>query len=195
MFNVLNASLPRYFLAQHAGERELGLFAAFVALLGSLYLVQTALGQAALPRLSQHYARGDRASFLRIGLGVVAWGTANGALAVAIAWWWGRPLLELAYSADCAAQWPSLVWLAITSAVQCVAYAVLYLLSSTRHFRQVAAVTLANFASTLCGCAWLIPTFGLRGAAWAMLASALLCLLLSLGLLLRGLALLRTASQ
>jgi O-antigen/teichoic acid export membrane protein len=187
MLNVLNASLPRYFIARHAGERPLGVYAACVALLGSFFLVQTAIAQAALPRLSQQFARGQRTAFLRTSAFVMGCGVINGMLAVLVAYCWGRQLLELAYSHQYAQEGTLFVWLAIAAAGQCVGNALLYLLHATRDYRSVAMISLAVATSTLLLCAALVPPLGPLGAAWGMGASSVVCTSLSLIILSRRL--------
>ena len=63
LLSSLTANLPRYVIEHVHSEAELGIFAAlaYLALLGNL--VATALANAALPRLSKHWAIGNVAAF------------------------------------------------------------------------------------------------------------------------------------
>jgi O-antigen/teichoic acid export membrane protein len=188
MLNVLNASVPRYFIAEHGGESPVGIFAACVALLGSFFLVQTAIGQAALPRLSQQFAYGDRTAFMRTSRYVMSCGAINGAIAVLVACCCGSQLLELVYSHEYAQNGMLFVWLAIAAAGQCLGNALLYLLHATRDYRSVAMISVAVAASTLLLCALFVGPVGPVGAAWSMGISSLVSIMLSLILLTRRLA-------
>ncbi len=168
----LNVNVPRYFIRQCVGEAELGIFAGFTSMFGAIYFVQTAIGQAALPRLSQYHAAGMVRRYLRLSGFILGLGTASGLAAVAVAMLGGAWLLEVVYSHEFARHVAVFQWLAAISVVQCIAGALSYFLNTTRRFHQVAGATLAGTAATAVSSAWLIPRFGLQGGAWAVLAGA-----------------------
>lgn len=60
MLISLNTNLPRYFIEQQLGERELGIFSALAYLMIVGTMVVNALGNSASPRLARHYLEGDR---------------------------------------------------------------------------------------------------------------------------------------
>jgi O-antigen/teichoic acid export membrane protein len=98
---------------------------------------------------------------------------ASGMAGVVLAFVGGAGLLRIVYSDEFAQYTDLFRWLSIASAGQGFASALSYFLSTARRFHQIASVGLvATLATSLC-CAWLIPRWGLAGAAWAVLAGPL----------------------
>ena len=62
VLSSLNVNVPRYFIEGCVGKAGLGVFAGCVGLFSAVYLVQVAIGQAALPRLAQYHAAGCSAA-------------------------------------------------------------------------------------------------------------------------------------
>ncbi|MHB8765320.1 MAG: lipopolysaccharide biosynthesis protein [Deferrisomatales bacterium] len=170
----LNTNLPRYFIQAHLGPADLGVFAALAYLMVAGNLVVGALGQSASPRLAQCYARGDARAYTGLlgrltGLGA-ALGIA-GLILVAVA---GRPLLTLLYTPEYADHVGVLLWL--TAAAAAVSFAASFLgygMTAARRFRAQVPLFCAVSAVTAAAAAGLVPRFGLTGAAWAVLAGAL----------------------
>jgi len=169
----LGLNVPRYFIERALGLAELGVFSAVSYLVVALTMVLAALGQAALPRMAVHHARGERAAFLRLtfllgGLGV---GLSLAATAVAVVA--GRPLLALLYRPDYAAAQPVLFWTALASTLGLASSALGYSLTATGSFRAQAPLAVAVLVTTVAACWLLVPGFGLLGAVAAVAIASL----------------------
>ena len=169
----LQANLPRYFIEHSLGTRQLGIFAAVAYLTVAGPLVINALGQSATPRLAQLYGHGQLAGFRRLLAKLVGLGVGVGLAGLLCAAVAGRWLLLRLYGAEYAGASEVLVWLMVAATVS---YAYIFLgtaVSAMRLFRIQLPIGIGVFAALVASCALLVPRFGLRGAAWAMLASAL----------------------
>ncbi len=140
----LNVNLPRYFVESCVGEAELGVFAGLVGLFSAVYLVQVAIGQAALPRLAQYCASCQGRRFLRLGTVVLATALASGLAGVAMAFVGGAGLLRIIYSDQFAAHVDLFRWLSIAAVAQGASATLGYLLNAARRFRQALAVSLVG---------------------------------------------------
>lgn len=169
----LNSNLPRYFLEQTFGERELGIFSAIAYLMVAGNTVVGALGQSASPRLAKQYAAGDVNGFRRLVLHLVGVGLVLGLGGLFVAWIAGSQLLTLLYDAEYGRHADVFVLSMIAAGVGYASSFLGYAVTAARYFRaQVplfAIVTLTLSAS----CYWLVPSYGLRGASWAVIIGTL----------------------
>ncbi|MFZ5829534.1 MAG: lipopolysaccharide biosynthesis protein [Planctomycetota bacterium] len=173
MLFSLNVNIPRYVLEDYLGEAELGIFAALAALMLAGNQVINALGQSASPRLAKLWQSGSSAGFLRILVRLLAIGLCVGLVSVAVAWFFGQPLLTLLYSADYAAHWQLLVWLMLAATVNYLASFMGYAVTAARSFRMQAPVFTVVVVVTTLWALWDIPRSGLLGGAHAVLAGQL----------------------
>jgi O-antigen/teichoic acid export membrane protein len=174
MLLSLRFNIPRYFVQNAMGASELGVFAAVASLLTAGTMVVSALGQSATPALARQFHEGDVRGFRRLVARLLAIAGIVGCAGVGVAVVAGDPLLRLIFGSAYATRSELLVLL---MAVGLVAYAVSmlgYALTAARRFM----VQLPLFAATTLVCAgaslWLVPAYGLAGAASAMGAAALL---------------------
>jgi O-antigen/teichoic acid export membrane protein len=166
MLDALNYNIPRYFIEQYLGERELGIFAAIAYLQNAGITVVFALGQSASPRLAKHYAAGNGRAFHTLLLKLVGIGAllgSGGVLAALIA---GREILTLLYQPEYA-EHEVFVLLMVAAGGAYVALFLGYGMIAARYLRaQVPLFTFVTGTAVLT-CLWLIPSGGLRGAAVA----------------------------
>jgi len=163
-----SGNVPRYFIERHLGTWELGIFAALVYPTVAGSTVVGALGQSAMPRLAQHYARGERAEFQRllgrlllIGLGI---GVGGLVLIRAI----GALVLELLYRPEYASHGEVFLWVGLSAGIGFVASFLGYGMTAARYFRAQVPVFATVLLATAGACAVLVPRYGLTGAAMAM---------------------------
>jgi O-antigen/teichoic acid export membrane protein len=169
----LNANIPRYFIEHHLGMGELGIFAAMAYLLVAGNTVVGALGQSASPRLAGHYAEGNMEAFRGLLFRIMGMGALLGGVGILVAISGGREFLTLLYTPEFAARSDVFVWLMVVGAVGYVASFLGYGMTAARCFRaQFPLFALVTGGSAM-ACFWLVPRSGLSGAAWAMLAAAL----------------------
>lgn len=173
MLISLNANIPRYFIEHYGGLRELGIFAAIAYLLAAGGMVINALNESATPRLARHYASGEVQAFRLLLIKLVGLGAAAGIIGIFLAWFWGREILTLIYSPEYAQHADLLLWL---TGVGLLGYVSSFLgagMTSARYFRAQLPLFASVTGATALACYWLIPAYGLRGAAATLLVAAI----------------------
>jgi len=181
MLISLNSNIPRYFIESYLGERELGIFAALAYLMVAGNMVILALGQSASPRLAKYYAMGNRKAFRTLLIKLVGMGAAIGVMAVLVALLVGRELLTIVYRPEYAEQKDLFVLVMVAAGIGYVASFLGYGITAARYFVIQIPLFVAVTSTSAIASLWLIPTQGLRGAALALILSALVQLVLSLG--------------
>jgi len=183
MLISLNANIPRYFIEQYWGERELGIFAALAYLMVAGNTVMGALGQSASPRLARYHAQGDGHAFRQLLIKLVGLGAGMGILALLVALIAGREILTTLYSPEYAKHAELFTWLVVPTTTLYVASFLGYGMTAARYFRsQIPLFGLCVITAAL-GCLWLVPRFGLLGAVWASLAASILQLVGSVAII------------
>lgn len=182
---ALNINLPRYFVAHHLGERELGIFAAlaYVAVAGSA--IVGALGQAISPRLAAYAAAANPVAFRRLLLASLALAAALGIVGLVAARLGGRWILTRLYAPSYAEHAVIFVWLMGAASLEYVAAILGHAATASRRIRSQPFYLAFVSVVTLAACAWFVPRLGLLGAAWSVLAGSAAATLAN-GLLLLG---------
>lgn len=165
----LNANLPRYVIEKVQGESALGYFAAMAYLLVAGNLPVIALGQSALPRLARYFQT-DRPAFVHLLARMVLAAALVGAAGTVLSWLCGAFVLRWLYRPDYARYGSVLIWLAIGGGVTFVTGTLGTALMAARKFLVQVPLNLLVIAVTATACWQWIPRFGLRGAAYAVLA-------------------------
>jgi len=176
--NSLTTNLPRYAVEAHLGASALGHFAALAYLVVAATQPVLALGAAATPRLARHFVN-DRRAYRALTRRALLLAGALGAALVAAVDVAGRPLLALSYGPAYEAHAGLLAWLAIGAALSFVSGALGYAVTAARRFPPQLAVAVLACATCAAASQVLVPRYGLRGAAWAVVvaeATRLLCL-------------------
>lgn len=164
----LSVNVPRYFVASARGEGDLGIFGALASPLAAGYLIIHALTQSAAPRLARHHSAGARRAFDRTVGRLVCAGFLVGAAGLVAAWLFGRPLLRLMFGPEYALHSAVFVWLVAAAAVQ---FGYVFLgsaINAMRYFGRQLPMNLVGPAFSALACFFLVPRYGLRGAAWAV---------------------------
>jgi O-antigen/teichoic acid export membrane protein len=169
----LSASIPRYFVEHYWGSRCLGIFGAlgYLGLVGSTAVA--AIGQSATPRLAQCYAARQRKAFNLLLLQLTGVGAALGLLGVVVAIVAGEQILALVYGAEYAAHNAILVWLMLAAGLGYVAAFAGYGVTAARYFKAQIPLFAGVVAATAAACWWLVPKYGMLGAALSLLVAAL----------------------
>jgi O-antigen/teichoic acid export membrane protein len=168
---ALNASIPRYTVAQTWGAQALGIFAAIAYIERAGTTVVNALGQSASPRLARFYTTGDTGAFRALVFKLVGIGCGLGAAGVAVALIAGGPVLALLYQPEYARA-DILVWVMIAAGLWYIASFLGYTATARRIMVWQPVVLSAVVLVSLSASLLLIPAHGLIGAAQAMTASA-----------------------
>ncbi|ADY27689.1 polysaccharide biosynthesis protein (plasmid) [Deinococcus proteolyticus MRP] len=173
----LGTNLPRLFVERQLGREALGIYAAlsYVTVAGSVFVV--ALGTALTTRLSQVFARGDRAGFVRLTLALMAGAGGVGLLLVLLSAVAGAPLLALLYGPAYAEHARTFFWLTLAGVAGYLASSLGFAVTAARRFREQLPLFAVVTAVLVLACWWLIPRYGLLGAAAATLIGTLAQLL------------------
>ena len=169
----LNLNLPRYAVGRWLGEGALGMFSAMTYLTMVGTTLMGGCFQAASPRLARHHADGNAGAFHSVVRRLTLVGVLVGALGVAGAVVAGHAVLAAVYRPEYAAHVDVLVWLTVVAAVQYMGGALAVAATSLRVFWRQVPIQLASVAAGAVVLTVAVPSVGLAGAAWALLASAI----------------------
>lgn len=187
MLSSLNTNIPRYFIEQYLGERELGIFSALAYLMVAGNMVVNALAESTFPRMSKYYAIGNRFAFSALLLKLVGIGVLLGTTAILVALIAGREILSFVYRSDYAEYKDLFVWLMGVAAISFVSSFLGNAMTAARYFRIQMPLLLLVTATSAIVSLWLIPIKGLQGAAIALVCSALVQFAFSSGVIFHSL--------
>jgi O-antigen/teichoic acid export membrane protein len=195
MLISFNLNIPRYFIQWNLGERELGIFGALSYLMIAGTMAVSALADSAIPRLSKYYATGNERGFWQLLLKLAGMGICVGISGVVIALIAGKQVLTLLYQADYAQYTDVFVLLMIAAAIN-YSFAFLgYARTAAQYFLiQVPLSSLVTITSALI-CFVMVPKIGLRGAAIALIFSAVVEAISNLGVVLYAMRKLRLSQK
>ena len=168
MLVSLNTNLPRYAIERALGAPGLGVFAAVASFAAVGATIINALGQAATPRLARYFSHRDLARFRRLMLQLAGLSLALGAAGVLVSALFGKLVLRLVYRPEYAVHAPLLVAVMAAAVPGYLAIAFGYLITSVRAFAAQVPLFCAVAASCAVASWWLVPRFGLTGAALAL---------------------------
>ena len=183
---ALQTSIPRYLMAIMDGEAASGYFTAVATFMALESLVVSALGQSSARRLTIHHANA-LLRYRRLLLKLMLLGILIGLLSFlgfALA---GKEAIRLMFSAEYVSYYDVLLWLMIARIAQNVLSFMGYGMTAARYFKPslwvygFTTVTLALFSIIL------IPMYSGIGAAWSILFSTLVGVLIGLFVLRREL--------
>ncbi|THF87144.1 lipopolysaccharide biosynthesis protein [Deinococcus sp. KSM4-11] len=167
----LSANLPRYQIEATLGTSALGIYSALAYLMVALGIVVGAVGQAASPRLARYVASGNQKSFWVLMGRMLLAGLGLGVAGVLGAAGLGRPVLFLMYGPNYAQDLPLFVWLMGAAAFSYLASFMGFGMTAARQFKQQVPLFALMVVLLWLLCRWLIPAYGLVGAAWATMGA------------------------
>jgi O-antigen/teichoic acid export membrane protein len=179
----LNLNIPRYFIQQHLGTHELAIFSAIATLLAAGSVATNAVGQAAAPRLAKCFANRDRRGFSMLLAALVVVSLGLGGLGFAAAVLFGKQAVALIYRPEYSIHQDVLLWLMGASGFFYLGSTLGYAVTAVRCFAPQLPLFAVAAVTTGIGCLALVPSQGLRGAAIAILISAVIQCVGSAGLL------------
>jgi len=183
MMVSLNLNIPRYFIQRHLGMHELAIFSAIATLLAAGSVITNAVGQAAAPRLAKCFINRDRRGFSMLLGALIAASLGLGAMGFAGAVFFGKQAMTLIYRPEYSTRQDVLVWLMGASGFFYLGSTLGYAVTAVRCFAPQLPLFVAATVTTGIGCVLLVPSQGLRGAAIAILISAIIQCAGSVGLL------------
>jgi len=169
----LNLNIPRYFIQRHLGTHELAIFSAIATLLAAGSVVTNAVGQAAAPRLAKYFVNRDNRGFGALLGALIVASLGLGALGLAFAALFGRQAMALIYRPEYSTRQDLLIWLMGASGFFYLGSTLGYAVTAVRCFTPQLPLFAGAAVITAIGCIALVPSQGLRGAAIAILISAI----------------------
>ena len=163
----LNVNLPRYVVSAHLGVEALGYYTALTHLMVTGNTLVQALGQAGLPGLARH---GAGESFLRLLRYMLFAALLVGLVCLGAALVFGAEILSFVYREDYADYTSVFVWLSVGAVLTYLSSMLGYALTAARLFRVQVPLYSASAAVCLIGSLAWVPSYGLRGAAYATIA-------------------------
>ena len=161
----LNINIPRYLIAHFLGEKELGIYSAiaYPILIGGAAIY--AMGASAAPRMAKYYAQFNNKAFLHIQMRLTAIALFLGIAAVLIAFTKGEYFLTLIYKPEYAQRNDVFILLMTWAGIQYLTSTLNFAVTAAHYFRSQTPVMLVAILTNLACSAFLIPRYGLRGAA------------------------------
>jgi len=176
LLDSLNVNVPRYLIEKRLGEAALGYFAAMAYIMVAGNLVVGALAQSAAPRLARHYVE-DRAAFARLLWKLVQFSAALALGGVLLAVLFGRPFLSLLYKPEYAAHADVFAWLMLAAGLGYISRFLVSSMTAARRIRAQAPLYALSLLVLAALCFYLVPNYGLAGAAWAICAGVAIVLI------------------
>jgi O-antigen/teichoic acid export membrane protein len=168
----LRNTVPRTMLESAQGEAALGIFSAMAYLVLVSNTVVMALSQSSIARLARNHADGDARAF-RVTVGkLMVVGVLLGLAGVAVARWWGGPLITLLYGAEYAVRGDLFVLIMAGGGLMNLGSLLGAPATAMQAFRSQLVIHALNAGLLVAMGRWLIPAHGMAGAAWTVLAGS-----------------------
>lgn len=168
------SQIPKYAVTFYFGTRAFAIFAAVTCIVSGAQILASAMGQAALPRLSLCWLQGNFAEFRAVILYMLSMVVATGLVGAALTLAAGREMLSLFFRPEYAVHTPLLQIVVAGSAALSCSGVLTNALQAARLFRGQMLVFGAGSIGTLAAAAAWVPAHGLSGAAVAMLIGSML---------------------
>ncbi|MFM9966084.1 MAG: lipopolysaccharide biosynthesis protein [Planctomycetaceae bacterium] len=185
MLVSLNTNFPRYFVESYRSTAELGIFGMLCAPLYVMHTLTKALESSASARLARLHTSGDVRGFRRLFWQLLGTHTGFALAGVAVAWLFGRPLLTLLFKAEYAEHVDVFVTIMWATLVATSAGVMMTALIAARFIQIQLPLMAVTSVAALAACWWLVPSFGMTGAAWSLAISKLPYLVVGLWLIAR----------
>jgi O-antigen/teichoic acid export membrane protein len=173
MLVSLNGNITRYFVEAHRGSAELGIYSAVASLLSAGTLVVSAYGQSLFLPVAKACVSANRNEFRKFVLLTVFLGGVLGSCAVLISIFFGAAILTHLFRPEYARYAGVLVRLMIAGTIAFIASGLGFVMTAARSLRPQVPLLVIVGAATAVSSAFLIPKFGLIGAADASLLASI----------------------
>lgn len=166
-------ALPRIVLEDQHGAAALGIFSSIAYLIVTGNMVVNALGQSALPRLTQHYTRGERQRFVVLLLKLLGIGVILACGGILLSVLIGPTLLNWLYGPEYAAENRILVWLSFSAIFTFMASFLGYGITAGRYFTAQLGTMSVVLVATILFSLLIVPRYGLMGAAVVVILASI----------------------
>lgn len=167
---ALETAIPRYVIEARMPGDALGYFTALFLFFLAPIVVANGFGSGATPHLGRAFAAGDRARFMRLTAGLVAFAAAMGGSGMAVAHVAGKEALALLYTDAYAAYSDVLILIMAAAGMRAVGSLLQTALVAAGRFKSHMAVHGGLALLSLAIAPPLIDAYGLAGGAWTLIA-------------------------
>ena len=188
LFVNLSPNIPRYFLEQQAGAEQLGIFSAMAYFITVGTVVVAAVGQSLVPVLARHYADGNMAAFRSYSTRALLFAIGTGLAGVVLTLLIGRLVLELLYGPAFATHAALFPLFAVAATVAYAGNVLGYVISAAKIFVGQAPAFLISVIVSVVASYALIPSMGIKGAAYTLILTSASNCIVPLVLLMMNLA-------
>lgn len=169
---VLSSSMSRYFVEAYLGSEILGYFGAMAYAVVGVSRAIMALAQSASARLARYYIS-NRKNYVKLLQKMLAVALVLAVGAVLFGIYLGEPFLSIVYKPEYAERQDVFIWLLVAAGVTMLAAMLGVGMTAARRFKSQVPVFLTTCGISLLASWLLIPRYGMKGAAWAMLATTI----------------------
>jgi O-antigen/teichoic acid export membrane protein len=174
---ILAMNVPLYVLKQQLGFKEVGYFLAIVSLLKVGDVVNTALMEAAVPKLAIAHAKSD-GGLARLLVKIICFLTILNAVGVLLTVVFGELFLTYAYTPEYRVLYWDFVLISVVGVVSNIGVALSKTVTAMRFYWLQLGLNLTFLLLSAAFALWLIPTWGIRGAVLSLLSVELVRLIL-----------------
>ncbi len=185
LLTSLEINIPHYFVATSLSVADLGVFGAIAALITAGGIFTRATNQVASPRLAAMFHDGDLAGFRRLLGRMLAAYLVLGIAGVAMVPLLGHWLLTFLFRAEYAVHTDLLLVVMCAAAVAYQAGALTTAMIAIRVIQRQLPLRMFTAATSLVACVVLVPVYGIRGAALALVVAKLPFVIASLVIVFR----------
>jgi len=171
LLNSLNLNIPRFYVAKDLGNHALGIFAAMAQLLLIGQVLTTALTQPSVSRLARLFADGRRRDFGLLLLRIVGLSVVIGAVMLGGSILFGKQILTIIYTYEYSTHWNAFLWLMLAGMLWYMSLGTGMGLTAARAFKIQAVFMAVTVAASAIANWYLVPRYGLDGAAIALVIS------------------------
>ena len=175
----LSASLPVYFLNLHVDLKQVGVFGAISYLTIAGGRLVEALHHSVIPRLAKNFVSRERRRFYLLFTKMLGITFLIGACGIIGAWLFGGFILRILYRTDYVQYHDLFVWMMLGAALVFINVAMESCLVAAQFFKFKLFLWVLFMLVTLVNCLIFIPTWGLYGAAWALIVTGAIRILLN----------------
>jgi O-antigen/teichoic acid export membrane protein len=173
----VTANIPRYFIQGQRGTAELGIYSALASLLSVGTLVVSAYGQTIFVPVARAFTTFDRSGFRRFTFLTIAIGAVLGGLAILISYFFGEAILSRLFRPAYAQHVGLLIRLMVAGTVNVICSGLGFVMTAAGCLRPQVPLLAVTGIVAAGASAWMIPKYGLDGAASAVLVAAVVQLL------------------
>ena len=179
LLSSLNTNIPRYFVEAHLGEAALGTFSLVCALMLIGTYLFSAMGYVVAPKVAQafnsgNYQKAQQIFLVQCGLYFLA-----GTAAVILSWLIGKQLLMLCFGASYGQYHHVLILLMVANITHFLSGATYEAMIALRQTQLPFYLFGLSAVICLISCFFLVPSYGMEGAALSLSFSKIPCLIIS----------------